>query len=80
MRAYHGELACPHCGASQSSVTNTYGNRAGDCINRRRECRACRKRFTSHERLPDTQLKAQVDRLLVEVERLRRMLREHVPA
>jgi len=48
-RTYNGELACPACGASQSKVTNTYGNRDGDRIRRRRECLSCAHRYTTVE-------------------------------
>ncbi len=77
-RPYPGELACPHCGASQSRVTNTYGNKTGDCIARRRECLSCRMRYTSHERLDDDALAAQVERLAVDLAALRGLLRRHV--
>lgn len=49
-------MRCPHCGHAQSRVIET--RVSDDAIRRRRECEACRLRFTTYER-------AQVPRLMV---------------
>lgn len=78
-RLYPGDLVCPLCGDSQSRVTNTSGNKAGDCITRRRECFGCHGRFNTHERVPDRELADLVERLRAEVEQLRDLVvRRHV--
>lgn len=75
-RAYPGEIACPHCGGSDSKVTNTEGCKLGDKISRRRECLRCRKRFTTTERVThDAAALAAADRVMSEARTLRDILR-----
>lgn len=76
-RTFTGDMSCPHCRCRQTRVVNTYGNKAGDCISRRRECLRCRRRCTTHERLQDNQLIDKVDFLSDELDRLRDLLRRH---
>ncbi len=40
-------MKCPYCGATESRVVDT--RNAGERIRRRRECRQCKKRFTTYE-------------------------------
>lgn len=44
-----GAMKCPYCGARDSRVVDT--REAGDGIRRRRECKVCRQRFTTYERV-----------------------------
>ena len=48
-------MKCPYCGYSESKVMDSRPAEEGSTIRRRRECLACRKRFTTFEiieRLP----------------------------
>ena len=48
-------MKCPYCGYSESKVIDSRPAEEGSTIRRRRECLACRKRFTTFEvmeRLP----------------------------
>ncbi|GAB4567797.1 MAG: transcriptional regulator NrdR [Anaerolineae bacterium] len=42
-------MRCPHCGGTDTRVLDT--RTVGDGIRRRRECRACKGRFTTHEQV-----------------------------
>lgn len=42
-------MHCPHCGHSDTRVVDTRDTSTG--IRRRRECRACKARFTTYEQL-----------------------------
>ena len=44
-------MNCPFCGESRTEVTDTRPVPGNNCIRRRRECKACRKRFTTYETL-----------------------------
>jgi len=48
-------VRCPGCGEDHDRVVDSRPVPAGDAIRRRRECGACRRRFTTFERieLPD---------------------------
>ena len=48
-------MRCPRCGSDDDRVVDSRPAGAGDAIRRRRECRDCRHRFTTFERieLPD---------------------------
>lgn len=43
-------MRCPYCGAKETRVLDSRSIGDGDGIRRRRECEACRKRFTTFER------------------------------
>lgn len=48
-------MKCPYCGYAESKVIDSRPAEEGSTIRRRRECLACRKRFTTYEimeRLP----------------------------
>ena len=49
-------MRCPHCGASESRVVESRegGNQAA--VRRRRECTACKTRFTTYERIEPRRL------------------------
>ncbi len=47
-------MKCPSCGEPESKVIDSRG--VGDGIRRRRECIACKFRFTTYERLQSTNL------------------------
>jgi len=47
-------MKCPSCGESESKVIDSRG--VGDGIRRRRECVACKFRFTTYERLQSANL------------------------
>jgi len=42
-------MKCPYCGERDSRVVDT--REAGDGIRRRRECKVCKLRFTTYERV-----------------------------
>ena len=46
-------MRCPFCSEVKDRVVDSREGRGGDTIRRRRECLACRKRFTSYERIED---------------------------
>jgi len=43
-------VKCPFCGNPDSKVVDSRPDKGGAAIRRRRECEACAKRFTTHER------------------------------
>ena len=47
-------MLCPYCGHPDSRVVDTRA--AGESIRRRRECQACRKRFTTYEQISEALL------------------------
>ncbi|OQA46676.1 MAG: Transcriptional repressor NrdR [Chloroflexi bacterium ADurb.Bin325] len=47
-------MQCPYCGQADSRVVDTRAT--GDGIRRRRECQACRKRFTTYEQISEALL------------------------
>lgn len=49
-------VRCPFCGHPDSRVLDSRPAREGVEIRRRRECLACRRRFTSYERVEETTL------------------------
>ncbi len=42
-------MRCPFCGAAETRVVDSRLGSEGDSVRRRRECEACRSRFTTHE-------------------------------
>ena len=42
-------MKCPYCGYSESKVIDSRPAEEGSSIRRRRECLACKKRFTTYE-------------------------------
>lgn len=49
-------MLCPFCGHRSDRVVDSRENKAGDTVRRRRECRSCYRRFTSHERIEEAPL------------------------
>ncbi|RKY19324.1 MAG: transcriptional regulator NrdR [Planctomycetota bacterium] len=47
-------MRCPYCSEADSKVIDSRESENGKVIRRRRECRACGKRFTSYERLEES--------------------------
>jgi transcriptional repressor NrdR len=47
-------MLCPYCGNEDSRVVDTRAT--GESIRRRRECQACRKRFTTYEQISEALL------------------------
>ena len=47
-------MKCPTCNYSESSVVDTREIEGGRRIRRRRECKTCKKRFTTYERVEST--------------------------
>lgn len=47
-------MNCPYCAHTKSSVTNKRDSPDG--IRRRRECKKCKKRFTTHEKIEKSDL------------------------
>ena len=46
-------MKCPYCQHLESSVVDSRDSSEGQIIRRRRECDACRKRFTTYERIDE---------------------------
>lgn len=46
-------MRCPFCGNLEDRVIDSRTSKEGDAIRRRRECLACKKRFTSYERVEE---------------------------
>lgn len=49
-------MKCPHCGEPEDKVIESRQNASATVIRRRRECLACRYRFTSYEHIEEKQL------------------------
>lgn len=49
-------MRCPACGALDSHVVDSRTAQQGRAIRRRRECLACKKRFTTYERIEEEEL------------------------
>ena len=47
-------MKCPYCNNLEDKVIDSRISRDGETIRRRRECLACQKRFTTHEKIEDT--------------------------
>jgi transcriptional repressor NrdR len=47
-------MKCPFCNEQEDKVIDSRISKDGDSIRRRRECTACKKRFTTHEKIEDT--------------------------
>jgi len=43
-------MQCPFCGRDSDKVVDSRGSEGGRAIRRRRECRACGRRYTTYER------------------------------
>ncbi|HSU32410.1 MAG TPA: transcriptional regulator NrdR [Bryobacteraceae bacterium] len=43
-------MTCPFCGHREDRVIDSRESKEGDSIRRRRQCLACKRRFTSYER------------------------------
>lgn len=50
-------MKCPFCGSTDDKVIDSRAIREGEAIRRRRECRACGKRFTSYEHIEHSELR-----------------------
>lgn len=46
-------MRCPRCGHGDNRVVDSRAGKDGDVIRRRRECLACRARFTTYERIEE---------------------------
>lgn len=46
-------MKCPFCANPDTKVVDSRPDKGGAAIRRRRECEACTKRFTTHERVED---------------------------
>jgi len=46
-------MKCPFCSFADSKVVDSRPDKEGTTIRRRRECEACGKRFTTHERVEE---------------------------
>lgn len=49
-------MLCPYCQAADSKVIDSRSSEDGAVIRRRRECVACKRRFTTYERLEERPL------------------------
>lgn len=50
-------MKCPYCRADNDRVIDSRASEEGLAIRRRRECIACGRRYTTHERVEDTTIK-----------------------
>lgn len=46
-------MQCPFCGSGNDKVVDSRSSEGGRAVRRRRECRDCRRRFTTYERVDD---------------------------
>lgn len=46
-------MRCPFCNAEDDRVIDSRATDGGRCIRRRRQCSACRRRYTTYERVED---------------------------
>jgi transcriptional repressor NrdR len=46
-------MRCPYCGHVESKVIDSRESKKGISIRRRRECEACRRRFTTYEKVEE---------------------------
>lgn len=46
-------MRCPYCNKLESRVVDSRSSEDGSCIRRRRECMACKRRFTTYERIEE---------------------------
>lgn len=49
-------MLCPYCQEAESKVIDSRSSEDGTVIRRRRECEACKKRFTTYERIEERPL------------------------
>jgi len=49
-------MKCPYCYETESRVIESRPSEDGEAIRRRRECAACRRRFTTYERIEERPL------------------------
>ncbi len=49
-------MRCPYCRADDDKVVDSRSADAGGAVRRRRECLACGRRFTTHERIDEVAL------------------------
>jgi len=49
-------MKCPFCGLLDSKVVDSRNGKGGTSIRRRRECLECNRRFTTYERIEETNL------------------------
>lgn len=50
-------MKCPFCSVDNDRVTDSRASQDGYSIRRRRECLACRRRYTTHERIEEPAIK-----------------------
>jgi len=46
-------MRCPYCGNMKDRVVDSRTSKDGSTVRRRRECKSCRKRFTTYEEIED---------------------------
>ena len=49
-------MKCPFCQTTETKVVDSRLSRDGEAIRRRRECQGCGRRFTTYERVEETEL------------------------
>ncbi len=47
-------MICPYCGRDHDRVIDSRSSEAGHVVRRRRQCEECHKRFTTYERVEET--------------------------
>jgi transcriptional repressor NrdR len=54
---YTGRMRCPYCHADHDRVSDSRASQDGFAIRRRRQCLACKRRYTTYEQIEETILK-----------------------
>ncbi len=49
-------MRCPFCGSTEDKVLDSRESQGGDAVRRRRECKACGRRFTTFEQIETMEL------------------------
>ena len=47
-------MQCPFCGQNKDRVIDSRSSEGGKVVRRRRQCEACKRRFTTYERVEET--------------------------
>ena len=53
-------MICPFCGANEDKVIDSRSSEGGAVVRRRRQCMACKRRFTTYERVEETPIRLMV--------------------
>ncbi|KKT30554.1 MAG: Transcriptional repressor NrdR [Candidatus Collierbacteria bacterium GW2011_GWC2_44_18] len=54
---YRATMNCPYCNNEETNVLESRGLPGSEAVRRRRQCKRCKKRFTTHEKVVNIDLK-----------------------